>query len=178
MYPAASKILPVCDVLWEFLRPNQKNKRLSHLWNIYEYGWVLKFNAEIQPSGLYYLSQSRTNQVDFQFSSCPQKGNLPESSVRVFKETFTNGGDNGRFSSHFSCNSSEEAAQDCVMCFLLYFILQFWLFHAWMAVTMLEVLCVSQHGWSKKKKLERGGSKVGKLIFVACFSVTALLLPL
>lgn len=30
----------------------------------------------------------------------------------------------------------------------------------------------------KKKKLERGGSKVGKLIFVACFSVTALLLPL
>lgn len=51
VYPGASKILPVCSVLWEFLRPNQKNKRLSHLWNIYEYGWVLKFYAEIQPSG-------------------------------------------------------------------------------------------------------------------------------
>lgn len=38
VYPGVSKILPVCDVLWEFLRPNQKNKRLSHLWNIYEYG--------------------------------------------------------------------------------------------------------------------------------------------
>lgn len=33
------------------LRPNQKNERLSHLWSIYEYVWVLKFYVEIQPSG-------------------------------------------------------------------------------------------------------------------------------
>lgn len=38
VYPGANKILQVCDLLWKFLRPNQKNERLNRLWNIYEYG--------------------------------------------------------------------------------------------------------------------------------------------
>lgn len=72
------------------------------------------------------MRPSTANQVDFRLPSCPQKGIFCRRAVpQRLQKLSTNGGGNERFSNHFFMRLERGGAQDCVMCFGLYFILLF-----------------------------------------------------
>lgn len=101
-----------------------------------------------------------TNHVDFQISSCQQKGILPDNAAWVFKETFQH------FSNLFSRDTIEEACRTVLRLSLILFSGFIHCLLEWL------VLCAESKPvlLTSKKNIKREmESAAGELIFVACF---------